>query len=187
MVLSFYCIGRTARNMRIHLKPFNIYLAVWVIATCTTGCRSAGTSKKEEQFAKVRFHLEVRPDGTARSARVPVIRSSPVMVNVQTEPFLDERDVAEAAVMETPGGYELSVQFNEHGKLVLSGITTEHKGRRIVIQAEWPEMRWLAATKILRAINDGKLSFIPDADREECERIARGLNNTAALIRKKSF
>jgi hypothetical protein len=173
--------------MRIHLSLFNIYLAAGVVAGCAAGCQSAGRSKQEEHYTKMRFHLEVRADGTGRSARVPVIRSTPVMVNVLTEPFLDERDVEAATVTDTPGGYELSVQFNAHGMLVLSGITAEHKGRRIVIQAEWPERRWLAATKIVRTINDGRLSFVPDADREEAERIARGLNNTAALIRKKSF
>ncbi|MCI0536938.1 MAG: hypothetical protein L0Z50_17120, partial [Verrucomicrobiales bacterium] len=129
---------------------------------------------------------EVNSDGTDRSGPVPVFREQPVFVNVHKQFFLNEGDVQEAAVVETLGGYALMIQFDRHGTLVLDTVTSSSKGSRIAIFSQFGSARWLAAPRVMRRISDGVLTFTPDASREETERIARGLNNLAKELKKKS-
>jgi preprotein translocase subunit SecD len=130
--------------------------------------------------------METNPDGTPHSGGVAVYRERPTMVNVNKEPFLTEGDVQEAAVVDALGGFVIKIQFNRHGSLVLENTTTAYRGRRIAIQSQFGESRWLAAPVIASRIVNGTYVFTPDASREEAERIVRGLNKVAAEIKKRS-
>lgn len=171
--------------MKIHFTRFNIYFAALLLAfltACeTTGSDPSGSKKKKgKEASTLRLHLEVNPDGTPHNAPVPVYRAKPVMVNVNTTPFLNEGDVQEASVVETMGGFALRIQFTPHGQLVLDSATGANRGSRIAILSHFNETpRWIAAPRITQRIADGVLIFTPDATQEESDRIVRGLNNIA--------
>ena len=170
--------------MKILPYTINIYFTGLMLTALFSGCKTS--EKKDEELSTIRLHLEVNKDGTSRNTAVPIYRSNPTLVNVMADSFLDERDIKEAAVVETMGGYALMLQFDKHGTLVLDTETSSRKGSRIAIYAEFGPKRWLAAPLIKGRITDGVLTFTPDATREESERIARGLNNAARVMREKS-
>jgi preprotein translocase subunit SecD len=118
---------------------------------------------------------------------VPIYRAAPAYVTVEESPFADERDIAQAAVINWMDGFAVQLKFTDHGKLMLENTTRMNPNRRIAIFAEFGETRWLAAPLISRPINDGHLTFTPDATRAEAERLVRGLNQVAAEIRKRAF
>jgi hypothetical protein len=78
-------------------------------------------------------------------------------------------------------GFSIELQFNREGKWLLEECTARHRMRRIVVFAKFGPERWLAAPVTRRVISDGKLVFMPDASRDEADRIVRGLKN---VIRK---
>lgn len=146
------------------------------------GCAGKDSKKNPEKDAStLRLHMETQP-GILGSGKVKVIRSQPITITIEKEPFLDEGFVKAARVMETPGGYAIGVEFTERGALRLQMATGTRAGRRMVIWSRWTEGRWLAAMIVSRANDTGVLVFTPDASREECERIVRGLNNVAIKI-----
>ena len=166
--------------MKTWTTHFNIILLLLLLAT---GCQ---THERKKELSAVRLFIEVNSDGAGDSKAVPIYRASPVLVNVETSPFLDERDVEKAAVIDWMDGFAIHLQFNEHGKLVLENTTLSNPNRRIAVLAEFGESRWLAAPLVSRPITDGTFSFTPDTTREEAERFVRGLNNDAAEIKKNS-
>lgn len=177
--------------MKIRLVRFNTYL---LAALLLVGCKSSqekretslGRQQKKELSA-IRFHLESKGDSTGRAEPVPVFRAAPVMVNVITESFLDERDVIKATIIDVVGGFAIRIEFDRHGTFVLDTVTASNKGKRIAILTESIDRRWLAAPVIPHRISEGVFTFTPDATREETERIVRGLNNAATKLRKKSI
>ncbi|MEO7299814.1 MAG: hypothetical protein ABI042_14700 [Verrucomicrobiota bacterium] len=175
--------------MKSRFTAFNIYLlAAIFLCSCKSPeeRREAATARKEKKEAStIRFHLEARGDTTERSETVPILRASPVPVKIVKEPFLDERDVLKASIVETVGGFSILIQLDKHGTFVLDAISTSNKGKRIAIMTEAGDRRWLGAPVIPQRITDGVLTFTPDATREETIRIVRGLNNISTKIRKK--
>jgi hypothetical protein len=163
--------------MKVQTILFNIILLLGLAA----GCRTADDRK---EFSTIRFHMEANPEGGWTTVTAHIYRENSVPVPVEKSPFLDERDVARAAVMEELGGFYLQIEFNRHGTLLLETMTRTNPGRRIAVHSEFPESRWLAAPQINRPISNGVLTFTPDASREEAERIVRGLNNVAAKAKK---
>jgi hypothetical protein len=162
---------------------FNFYLLGLLPLAMLCGCVPMKT-KPKGPVAALRLHLEVNPDGTDRSLPVPVYREKPVMINVEKSPFLDERSVARAKVVDTLGGFALQIEFDRQGSWLLEQCSTSGRGRRCAIfcqfgEAKLPTSRWLAAPIFSRSITDGILVFTPDATREEAERIVTGLNNVA--------
>jgi hypothetical protein len=164
--------------MRSQTILFNIILLLGLVA----GCQTADNQK---EFTTITFHLEANPDGGWNSTAVPIYRENPIPINVEKSPFLDNRDVARADVVEEAGGFSLQIVFNRHGTLLLETTTRSNPGRRIAIKCQFPESRWLAAPQVNYPISNGVLTFTPDASREETERIVRGLNNTAARLNEK--
>ncbi|NBQ25800.1 MAG: hypothetical protein EBU26_16355, partial [Verrucomicrobia bacterium] len=80
-------------------------------------------------------------------------------------------------------------QFDETGTRRLETITTVNRGRRLAIFArfmndEIEHARWLGAPVIEQTIKDGRLSFTPDATREETQQLIDGLNAAAEEIKK---
>ena len=96
----------------------------------------------------------------------------------------------QAKVIDVPGGYELSVQFDTEGAWLLEQYAAASRGQHIAIFSQFADPpdyklnkgRWLAAPKITAHISNGWLIFVPDATREEAERIATGLNNVAKKL-----
>lgn len=176
--------------MKIRWSAFNLYL---LAAVFLVGCKSpqekmdaAEASRQKKELTALRVHLEAGNGTPARSQAVPILRSSPVLVKVETESILDERDILSATLADHMGGFVIQIQFDDHGTLVLDTTSKSNKGKRIAIMCDFGEQRWLAAPVLPRRITDGLLTFTPDATREEAVRIVRGLNNTVAKIKKKN-
>ncbi|MCU0786083.1 MAG: hypothetical protein MUF81_18955 [Verrucomicrobia bacterium] len=176
--------------MVIRPARFNIYLLCLALLVSAVGCRNP-ESGREKQLAALRVHLEVNPDSTGMSERVPIYRANPTMVNVDRGPFLREGNVTEAKVIvDALGGFALLVQFDQRGTWLLEQYSATNPGRRFGIYAEFGEKpvvkRWLGAPVIARRISNGVLTFTPDATRDEAEQIARGLNNLAIKVGNQS-
>jgi preprotein translocase subunit SecD len=166
--------------MKARTLHFNIILLLLALAT---GCQ---TDKSKKELSAIRLHIEVDADGNPNSKPVPIYRAQPVLVNVDPVPFIDERDLTKAAVIDWMDGFAIQLQFNEHGTLLLESITRANPNRRLAVFAHFDEDRWLAAPLLSRPISDGGFSFTPDATRAEAERIVRGLTNVVAEIKKKA-
>jgi preprotein translocase subunit SecD len=106
-----------------------------------------------------------------------------MLLNIEREAVLDERDVASAMVIDQPGGlFSVEINFNAHGGRILERVTVVNKGKHLAIFSHFGDQaRWLAAPIIAARNSGGRLVFTPDATHEEAERIVRGLNN---LVRK---
>lgn len=171
--------------MKTGPMSFNTYLLAFLVVFAA-GCETTGADRKgSAKFATLRLHLEANPDGTDRSAPVPIHRERPVLVNVEKNPFLHEGNIAQATLVEELGSFAIAVRFDRQGAMVLENISSAYKGKHIAIFSQFGETRWLAAPRMTRQITDGVLVFTPDATREEAERIVRGLNQVAAKLKKK--
>ena len=167
------------RNLR-----FNSYLAMALVLglASTVGCSSTKPHKLKE--ASLRLHLEVNQDGSDRNEPIPVGREQPFFVNVDKHAFLTEFNIERASVVQSMGGYSITVQFNKEGTWLLEQYTTANKGKRMAIAAEFGEMRWIAAPVIHQRIANGLLVFTPDVSRDEADLLVSGLNKLAEDVRK---
>jgi hypothetical protein len=169
--------------MKIRSTSFNTYLAlIALLAPLMGGCLSMRSQKRAE--ASLRFHLEANLDGTDRSQPISIGRSAPFAMVIESRSFLSEFNIERAAVVDAPGGFALSIQFDREGGWILEQYSTVHKGRRVAIAAEFGELRWIAAPILRDRITNGLFVFTPDTTREEAEKIAKGVNIVAAKVRK---
>ncbi|MFM2293657.1 MAG: hypothetical protein RLZZ350_70 [Verrucomicrobiota bacterium] len=167
--------------MKIRAIHFNIIL--FLLAAVLAGCETLGNNSKE--ISAIELYLESNADGTPFNKEVPIYRAQPVMVNVNSSPFVDDRDLENATVVEDAGGFSILLSLNQHGSMMLENATRSNPGKRIVVFASFGESRWLAAPRPARPIANGQFLFTPDASREESERLVRGLTNVIAEIKKK--
>lgn len=168
-------------------RPFNIYLAaVSALLLLAAGCRTAEERERAKEFTYMTFHAEVNPDGTPRTKLVEVLRANPMRLGVMTSPFLDENSITNAVILDTLGGHALEIHFDARGTRVLNTFTAANRSKRMGVFCSFGEDRWLGAPRISAPIINGVLSFTPDASREECERIVRGLQNHYRDRTKKS-
>ena len=174
--------------MNFYARVFNLYLlagATLLLAVC--GCESE-KSRAAKHLGTLRLHLENRAQTTGAGETVSVIRANPVLVTVDTDPFLTEANIIAAALMETPGGVAVEVKFDEIGTYTLEQFTSAYAGKHVAIFGQWSEnttnSRWLAAPLITHRIINGELAFTPDASREEAKQLVIGLNNMAKKIAK---
>jgi preprotein translocase subunit SecD len=175
--------------MRNAPSLINFYLLLTAALVFTgAGCQSSADRQRAKELSTLRLHLEVNPDTTGRSAPVPIFRESPLLVNVETDSFLDEAHIIQAQVQDDPrGGFVIRIQFDSIGTSLLNATTLANPGRRIAVGSQFPNLRWLAAPVIQGRMADGVFTFTPDASREEAERIVRGLNNALHLAKKRSL
>jgi preprotein translocase subunit SecD len=168
---------------------FNLYLLLSFAVLLGGGCSS---TKKERAMplSTLRIHMEVSATPMDFSVAVPIYRAHPVTVVVNKDPFLTEAHVASAKVMQVLGGFDLRIEFDHSGALLLEQYTTANPGRHIAIFSQFgktkEESRWLAAPAVGRRVTNGVLIFTPDASREEAERVALGLNNFHVKEKAKS-
>lgn len=173
------------RNMKTWRARFNTYFLVGLVGLLG-GCKTTEEKKKSKEKTLMTFYREINADESGRTMDVTVVRAQPQLVTVDRTPFLDSGSVEKAAVVPTLGGFVIRLQFDRHGAWILQNISTSFRGSRIAIHAQFGDARWLGAPVINRNISDGVLTFTPDATMEEAERIARGLNNVAAALKKKN-
>ncbi len=198
----------SCRNMKIHCGTFNTYLLCFCFcllglassaeesspSTVKTNATQKADAAKAEQKKKkrkkevvtVRVHLEVNKDNSGRNREVSVLRSNPMRVNVDKVPVADETNLAEAKMIETPGGVELELQFDSQGRTAIENYTAANRGRHFAIFCDFGEQhRWLGAPVITRLISNGIIRFTPDASQDEVDRIVEGLNRLAQVKKKK--
>ncbi len=170
-------------NMMIQRGRFNTYLFLALCLVFVGACQTDKT-KGKKALSTIRLHLEVSPDGTNRSEPVPIYRASPVLVNVEKAPFVTEKFLDKATLIDAQEGFAIQIQFDRQGTWLLEQYSTANRGRHVAIQSQFTETRWLAAPVIEHRIANGLLTFTPDATREEAERIVLGLNNMAEQKKK---
>jgi preprotein translocase subunit SecD len=183
----------------VRCKAYNIYLFVALMAATVIGCQTTKSDtgnhppKKQNDkklAAVLRLHLETRADTATHQETVSILRENPVKVTIQKEHFLDEADIAEAKVIDSVGGFSLSIKFDRRGRWLLEQYSSANSGRRFAVFAQFgeglKEARWIAAPLIQRRIADGTLTFTPDATREEAEQLAKGLTNVAKKVQGKN-
>lgn len=172
----------------------NTFFPAWgalTLAAVLAGCASDPAKKKEvkpeKEVAALRIHVEQRENAEG-GRTVSVLRSSPVSLNIEKEPFLDERDLKSAKLVDTLSGFAITLETTLHGRLLLEMTSVSRTGRHLAIVSTWEkekdktETRWLAAPLLKSALRDGKLTFVPDCEREEAEHIVRGINNVAIKL-----
>jgi hypothetical protein len=178
-VIRFCVVTMVSRTFR-----FNIYyLLVAATILAWTGCQTP-ESKRVKQIAAVRVHLEANPGPPGRNQQISVLRSTPMRIEIERNPFLNEIHLASAELKDTPGGFAITLRLNDKGRWLLEQYTATNPNKRLLIWSQFgvePEVkdRWLAAPLITRPIKDGLLTFTPDASRDEAEQIVIGLNNSA--------
>lgn len=172
--------------MMVHRERFNIYLMLAICVAVASGCQSPETKKKKE-LATLHLYIETNPRGIEQTQVASILREAPFDVTVRKTPFLTEANVAEARVVEAMGGYAISLQFNNEGKLLLEQYTAANPGKKIAVFCQFgkdlAQHRWVAAPAISRRISNGLFVFTPDASREEADEIVLGLNNVSKKLR----
>lgn len=168
--------------MNFYVRRFNLYLLV--LAVASGGC--ASDRKKHEHLAGIRVHVETAASLEGKTVPVRVIRDLPVEVVVDNDPVLTEQNLIAATLLETEGGFAVRVKFDETGTWMLEQATAENPGKHLAIFGQWGdtvgETRWLAAPLINRRIDNGMLTFTPDASREEAQKWVEGLNRMSKLL-----
>jgi preprotein translocase subunit SecD len=175
--------------MNFYAVRFNLYLLLAVVALA--GCQTHKHEKKDKHVSMLRFHLENKAQAAGTGKTVSVLRSEPVLVTINNEPSLTERDIVKAQLLETPGGFAIEVKFNETGTWALEQFTSANSGRHFAIFSQWSDKakdsRWIAAPIISHRIANGVYSFTPDTSREEAQAIVVGLNNMAEQLAKEEM
>jgi len=174
--------------MRSELDKFNSIL-VFVVAVLGLVCGCQTDSKPKGPVTLLRLHLEASPDATGLNVPVLIGRTDPVQLTVEKSPFIDERDVAKADVIDDKGVIFLRIEFTRRGRWLLELYSTSNPGRRCAIFCQFgnkkaPASRWLAAPMFRHRITDGVLVFAPDATKAEADQIVAGLNNLAKRLAK---
>jgi hypothetical protein len=182
--------------MIIRRSGFNIYLLPLLLSLLMAGCRTE-EGKIRHQYSAFTVHLETRSDQKDSTKLISVLRSAPMLLNIEKEPFLNESMVKSAKVMDVPqGGFVLQIELTKSASLTLEQYSARSLGKRFAIYGEFgqqtarnvfPHSRWLAAPVIDRRISNGTLVFTPDADRKEAEDFALGLNNLARVRKSRSY
>ena len=172
--------------MKIRWHRFNTYLLAALLGLLAVGCHSSGEKKPKKLLATLRLHVQANRDSTKSGESVPIYREKPIWVTIDKLPFVTESAVSTATVIDVVGGFALRIQFDHRGTTLLEEFTTANRGRKVAIFSQFGEdlkdFRWLAAPVINRPITDGVLVFTPDANREEADEIALGLNNVSKKV-----
>jgi preprotein translocase subunit SecD len=171
------------KSCRLNINGFFCAVAL-LLGLALSGCKTTEEKKAAKEKTLISLHLETNPDGTPRNSPVPIYRARPQMINVTLQPFLGNDNISSASVVDLEGGFGIKLQFDSHGTKVLEMYTGRYRGKRIAVNCAFPELRWLAAPRITQTISNGSFIFTPDATREECERIVRGINNVSKTARK---
>jgi preprotein translocase subunit SecD len=179
--MRLFCGSMKSRSVVFNTYFWSALAALLIGAGCATdpATYESKEDKPDKQLTSLRLHMQTIPDPTGRTLEVPVFRTRPVLVTIDKEPFITEGNVMTAEVLDEPGGFSIQITFERQGRWLLEKFTAANLKRRIAIYAAFGPDRWLAAPVVQQTITDGKLTFTPDATREEALRIVRGLKNYA--------
>jgi hypothetical protein len=142
--------------------------------------------KNRHELSTFKAHIEIFNDGGQWCRQIQVDRQYPITLTVDRTPVLEEEHLEKADVVDVIGGFALRIKLNERGTMLLDTASSSYRGQRLAIFSSFGQNRWLGAPLLSQRIRDGVITFTPDATREEAERIANGLNNQAAKIKKNS-
>lgn len=174
--------------MKSRFRTFNIYLLLILLGV---GFLTACKNKEEEEKKKavIRLHLEVDPNVVRRSSPVPILRSSPILINVADDFIVHEGYIETATLVDSPGGgYAISLTYDQSGAWTLQNVTSGALGKHVAVYAQfYPEPRWLAAPLLTRPITNGVFNFTPDATREEAQHIVDGVNYVIKKRKDQSY
>ena len=170
--------------MKIWQRNINAFFCGVLAACFLTGCKTTEEKKAEKEETIIKIYLEASSAINGDQSDVPVYRSHPMNIHIATVEVLNNMDITGASVVEVQDGFGLRFTFDPHGARVLENLSANNQGKHLVIYAAWPEVRWLGAPVIKRRLGKGEMVFTPDATREECERIVRGINNVAKRVAK---
>jgi hypothetical protein len=169
--------------MNFYTRRFNLYLLM-LLAVASGGCGTFG-KKSPEKVAVIRVHLEAPVSVPDKTQTVTLLRNNPVVVTIDADPILTEQNLLAAALIETPGGYAVKLQFDETGGWMIEQATASNLGKHLVIFGQWGEKvsegRFLAIPLITGRNPTATLTFTPDADRDETQKLVDGLNTLAKL------
>jgi hypothetical protein len=141
---------------------------------------------KDHDTATLRVHLECNPQLLDRVEKISVLRAAPMQISIERYPFLSEKQIESARVLDRDTGHVLSIKFNQEGTRLLEHYSALNSYKRFAIRSQFRQEtnvfdRWLAAPVIRGRIGDGVLTFSPDASREECDVLVRGWNKVAGF------
>ena len=171
--------------MKTGLKAFNFFLAL-AVGAWLSGCETTKEHSSKKELSNIRIHVEADSGTADRASGVSVHRASPISLNVEREPVLDEHNVVAATIVDQPGGlFSIQLQFDRQGSWLLERTTVVHRGKHLVIFSYFGDSRWIAAPIITGKNSTGQLTFTPDATHEEAERLVRGLNNVAEKLKSR--
>jgi preprotein translocase subunit SecD len=168
---------------------FNIYLALALVLCLSLGCQTEAR-KRKNALATLQVRLETNPRPNTLSEQIKVGRDQPEIFTVEKAPFLTEKLIQNVKVIDTMGGFALSLQFDRQGSWLLEQVTAANRGYHVAVFSQFPvppqqklnDGRWLAAPIISNVITNGVLAFTPDMTRQEADQFALGLNHVAKMI-----
>lgn len=181
--------------MRAARFCFNLLLAV-VLVTALAQPGHAGQatnapaakSKKEKKpkpIKMIRVHVESKHDLPERSVVAALETGEGLKINVEKLPILNESHMENAALLDSPGGYQLRLKFNSLGAKILESYTSAAVGRHLAVVCDVDgEARWLGLPLVRQRIGDGVLTFSPAVPRDIVVRLVDGLNGEIQRQRK---
>jgi len=164
---------------------FNLKVLLAVGLVALAGCQSA-EKRAEKAAALLRIHIETNPYPPAQSQTVQVLRTAPMTIHVEKQPFLNESQLLAAQLIDLDDSFLIMLKFNQQGQWLLEQYTASNLRRRMAIRSQFRVGtnvfdRWIAAPQITKPIRDGILSFTTDADRTEARAMVQGWNNVAGF------
>ena len=172
--------------MKFRYSRFNLYLLA-LVAVTLVACETTGSdpAKKTTNLSTLRVHLESHPDPiTGSSTQISIGREQPQTLHVSGA-MLGEINLLAAEIWDgNDGQFAIHLQFDRTGIQTLEMLSMSYRGKRLVIQSQFPYPRWVGLVRMDRRISDGTLLFRPDATREEAVRLVSGLNKAIVKMKK---
>jgi len=148
--------------MRIRWNRFNTYLLLAFGLAVAAGCRSPHNDSKK-QFSHLALYQEASRDPSGGTEVVTVHKDPLIQLRIKQAPILTEAHVEKASLLDTMGGFAMSIQFDRQGSWLLEQYSSAIRGKHIAIFSQFVpkgekklnDGRWLAAPKILNHITDG--------------------------------
>src|SRR3954471_4981553 len=104
---------------------FNGFLVMAALAL-VAGCGTTEERQHKKEVSTLRVHVE-SDQQSDHSSGISVMRSAPMMLNIDREPILEENHVEAAVVVEQLGGFAIEIKFNRQGSWILERASVVSK------------------------------------------------------------